>query len=339
MYVTNIAINKNGTIIATAGRDGIVRIFKYDYISLQIEKYDQIDIMKLIKSENSNNNNNDTTPIEIERILFCENSDKTSKYLSICNGTETCYIYNIETLTVTNELFDRYNRNKYYFRECCFLLDNNYYNSRIYGKNCNNIEYCVIAVNEKRSRKNTDPYSYLYQYMINDEFNQCAKQKIIKATIKRMICDKNTNCIITLHTNGTICVTNGLNLQKLNYIENKGAFFMDIALQPLTIEKINQWKKNRMSKDKRIRKKYQNIDIEQRYLIIAMSNSVILRKIKLPFCSLARSGNSIICCGCCTSKLLTSFCTVFVVFIAMFFGIVLDPKQKASFNSIFSHFN
>lgn len=73
LYVTCVCMNKFGNFLATGGRDGIVRIFKYDFIDLSLNLYDEILIKKLQ---------------DIERIKFCHNSDSTSKYLSICNRSD-----------------------------------------------------------------------------------------------------------------------------------------------------------------------------------------------------------------------------------------------------------
>ena len=370
LSVNCISINKNGTVFASAGRDGIVRLFKFDFVSVSITYYDQVDITSKMSSDE---------PIEIERLKFCTNSDRTSRYLAICNDDDTCYIYDIKTNSISHVLFDPKNKDKFKFRDCVFILDKNtkYYEEiKIDNDNNNNnddadenggggnqipnqmsndqairkeivyFEYCIVGVNEKRNRNNPNPYSYLYQYLINNEFEKSRQCRLIRSIVRRMVCDNSTNTIITLHLDGTICISNALDLVMLNKVELTcdSKFFMDMALQPPSMVHNNGNKNNTINKK------------EKRCLIVVLSTSIVMKDIEIPNCNFLNSSSfnsnanessnclnrCLCCCGCfgccCSPKAFKFFCTVFVVFVAMFMGIVLDqnPLQNHSLDSLFA---
>merc|ERR1740123_1220604 len=109
------------------------------------------------------------------------------------------------------------------FRDCAFFEDG---------------RYCVCAVNgvrASRKDKRRQMWSWLYLYYVaadTDCWFRIKYAKVLKSAIFRMIADKKTKNVITLHTNGMVSVLDGMNLTLLYSFKNDGRFFMDLALSP-----------------------------------------------------------------------------------------------------------
>lgn len=266
--VHKIEISPNGKLIASGGTDGIVKLWKYDFI-------DPNNTLSLIKQINITrqhfiilNRERDKTresPTEIERLSF----SKDNKYLAICNRGFASFIWNIQKQKIETILMEKNNIESYIFKDCVFIDDQN------------DNKYCIVAVNGKRkNRKSSKKHCYLYQYYIPSEhddnqqwfrINYC---KIIKSDVIRIIADHKTRNIITLIKDGTICIFDGLNLTKLSTFKCNGQFFMDIAISPnLYGNKDNNYTE---------------------YLLIVQMYDLLIKPISLKPCSINISNNY--CC-------------------------------------------
>ena len=306
--VQRVELSSKGKLLASGGTDGIVRLFKYDFIDPNnaLSFIQQINITRQhFMIEGRERNPTQEPPTEIERLLFDSfdnNLGKDSKYLAICNRGFAAYIWNINRKRMETILMENKSRRKQHiFRDCVFLDDEN-------GN-----RYCIVAVNGiRKSRRSAIMPSYLYQYYIppdgGDEKEEKEKEwfrinycKIMKSDVVRMIGDVKTRNIITLHVNGMICIYDGLNLTKKRSFKNEGNFFMDITVSPnLFGDKENGYTE---------------------YLLIALMQSLLIKPISLKPCYMKASSGS---CGvcCCSCRCLTYFFAIIVVLVAVFIAIV-----------------
>merc|ERR1712228_484711 len=112
--------------------------------------------------------------------------------------------------------------------------------------------------------------------------------KVLKSAIFRMIADKKTKNVITLHTNGMISVADGMNLTLLYSFKNDGRFFMDLALSP-----------------------------SRSHLLISEMYSLAAKPIQLEPCYMGKIKKG----GCCSFKCFSVFFAIVVAIAAVTIGL------------------